>query len=149
MDGLTFQYDIFYWCGISIILNIIVFMLLKNVSKKNFELIITKNKKQIKEFNKLWKIIKMWNMVVWVIIFSVLVLFYGISWREDSPDMGFTNNQEEAIKYSAPSSEDITNINGKSLKEKKKIREKEVEKEQEESSKSYEEFIKQSLKDKY
>ena len=141
MNGIGFDSTHLIWLAACIALNIVIFWSVKAVG----QIVIDDIKYQAK-FKKILSKTKPINIVLWIVIISIMVIFFGTKKYIPHQDMGAKNTQNEAREHEQLLPEVIEDVNLNSIKEKEVLIREEVKKEQKESSNDYENFLKETLK---
>lgn len=131
-----FDYTFIVWVVISIILNIAVYYAVKDVV-----LHMTESWSRREVPLKMLGLFKRVNILLWVIIIVVIVLFFSPKYREVPIDMGGVTIQNEVKEILPSTKEEIEAWNKESLQRKDIERKEEIEREDKKSSEAYDKII--------
>ena len=141
MNGISFDSTHLIWLAACIVINIVIFGGVKAVGQILIDDIAYKDK-----FKKILDKATLLNIVFWVVIVFVIVIFFGTKKYIPHQDMGAKTTQNEAREHEQLLPEVIEDVNLNSIKEKEISIREEVKKEQKESSNEYENFLKETMK---
>lgn len=142
MGGIGFDWTHLMWLTACIVVNIVIFSSTKAIGKIFINDIECQNK-----FKRVLNKVKYLNIILWVVIIVVVVIFFGTKKYLPPHDMGARTVQDEIKKYEIQGPKIVEEVNLKSIREKEKLIGEEIKKKQRESSESYEDFLKRTLKD--
>lgn len=143
------SWSMYLWVGVSVILNVIVFVGFKKIltegTREAARVAGTDSMESAREYTdrrdkqeSVWRIVKLANILFWVIIFASLVLFHSMGRYSSHDDMGADKLKQEISGIKSISPEDIKQENVEVLAAPKVQRGKEVSKDREASRLEYE-----------
>ena len=141
MNGIGFDSTHLIWIAACVALNIVIFGSIKAIGK-----VLIEDIKCQAKFKKILSKSKSLNIILWIIIISVMVTFFGTKKYVPHQDMGARTTQNEAREHEQLLPEVIEDVNLNSIKEKEDLIGGEVKKEQRKSSEDYEIFLKETMK---